>query len=460
MDGLTVKREDGVLPPLDGGLKRVLLVGAGEERYMAELARLAETLGLDVVGVVEQNRRDNAGYIGRGKRIELAEEVKLKGAGMVVTDDELTASQSRVLERDCEAPVIDRTELIIRIFHEHARDAPSKLQVELAELSYLLPRVRGMWRHLERLGGGSAGSAGSSGSSASGGRATRGPGEQQLEYDRRQIRTRMERLKKRLREEGSSREVQRSRLKANDIPKVALVGYTNAGKTTVLNALSGAGRQTRDRLFETLETTTRQVGATGEEAHERQNGSGAEGGYRPSFTVTDTVGFIRKLPTQLVESFSSTLEAAAGADILILCADVSSPYLEREVRIVRETLLEDPENHDKPIILLLNKGDLVSGNGVRSFEVGYPGAVIADFGSGYGALLERVYREISGMRKRLTLLIPHADYSEVAGLYGGATIHDRKETEDGVLMDVSISKERISSYLRYEVGSTERSNPG
>lgn len=318
---------------------------------MAELGRLAETLGLEVVGVLEQNRRDNSGYIGRGKRLELAGEVLESGAGMVITDDELTASQARVLERDCEAPVIDRTELIIRIFNEHARDAPSKLQVELAQMTYLLPRIRGMWRHLERLGGGSAGSAGSSGSSASGGRATRGPGEQQLEYDRRQIRTRMERLKKRLDEETASRAVRRSRLRSNEMPKVALVGYTNAGKTTILNALSDAGRQTKDRLFETLETTTRKVESIGvehtgtTEINRENNSTGNSGGYRPEFTVTDTVGFIRKLPTQLVESFSSTLEAASDADVLVLCADISSKSLEEEIRVVRETIAQETRRY-------------------------------------------------------------------------------------------------------------------
>lgn len=443
VDGLTGKREDGALPRLDGSLRRVLLVGAGEERYMQELARLAETLGLEVVGITEQNRRDNAGYIGRGKRTELAEEVRLTGAGMVVTDDELTASQARVLERDCEAPVIDRTELIIRIFHENARDAPSKLQVELAELSYLLPRVRGMWRHLERLGGGSAGSAGSSGSSAAGGRATRGPGEQQLEYDRRQVRGRMERIKKRLEEESASREVRRSRLGSNDIPKVALVGYTNAGKTTILNALSGAGRQTRDRLFETLETTTRQVEAVGETETSR------EGGYRPSFTITDTVGFIRKLPTQLVQSFSSTLEAAADADILILCADASSSDLEEEIEIVRNTVRQDSEDTDKPIIHVFNKRDLLDEEGLRSLKSRHAGAIISDRFRGYDVLLGEIYGAISAMSRRFTLLIPHSEYAEVAKLYGSATIHKRIETEKGVFMDVSMPSRRIENYRKY-----------
>lgn len=479
VDGITGKREDGALPALDAGLRRVILVGAGEERYTAELGRLATTLGLEVVGVVEQNRRDNTGYIGRGKRLELAEEIRRVEAGMVVTDDELTASQSRVLEADCEAPVIDRTELIIRIFHEHARDAPSKLQVELAELSYLLPRIRGMWHHLERLGGGSAGSAGSSGSSAAGGRATRGPGEQQLEYDRRQIRTRMERLKKRLDDESASRRTRRARLKSSEIPKVALVGYTNAGKTTVLNALSGADRIPRDRLFETLETTTRKV-----EGEESENPSGKADqspghslSYSPGFTVTDTVGFIRKLPTQLVESFSSTLEAADDADILVICADASSPDLEEEIQTVKNTLsladladgngklpgrngrgdaLKRSKSNNtqgtggsKPVILLLNKGDLLTEDEISELGRSFPEGLVLDHGSGYGALKGRIFNCISEMRNRMRLLIPHGDYSEVTRLYGLATIHERVESEAGVILDVSLPEEVTKEYERY-----------
>src|ERR671915_273441 len=292
-----------------------VLVGAGEPRYVAELGRLATTLGMKVAGVLEQRRLDGTGYLGRGKRDELRELVSEVGASFVVTDDELTASQARVLERAAGATVVDRTELIIRIFEAHARDAASRLEVELAELEYRLPRVKGRNEALSRLGGG--------------GVTTRGPGEQQLEYDRRAIRRRMETINRKLKEEKAARGVRGARLKKGGPPTVALVGYTNAGKTTILNALSGAGRSTRDRLFETLETTTRLVEGT------RTDG---EDGARPDFVVTDTVGFIRKLPTQLVHSFASTLEAAGDADVRVLCADASSAELEDEIRTVRDTL--------------------------------------------------------------------------------------------------------------------------
>src|SRR5919205_863754 len=316
---------------------RAILVGAGETLYMAELGRLATTLGMEVVGAVEQGRRNSTGYLGRGKREELHGLVQETEATFVVADDELTASQARVLEKAAGAAVVDRTELIIRIFEAHARDAASRLEVELADLEYRLPRVKGRNPELSRLGGG--------------GVTTRGPGEQQLEYDRRAIRRRMQTINRKLGEEKAARAVRGKRLKEEGPPTVALAGYTNAGKTTILNAMSGAGRSTRDRLFETLETTTRLVEGG------RVNGDGS--GARPDFVVTDTVGFIRKLPTQLVHSFASTLEAARDADVKVLCADASSGELEEEILTVGHTLSRTLEAGNGPTpgatILCLNK---------------------------------------------------------------------------------------------------------
>src|ERR671911_1876843 len=304
--------------------ERAVLVGAGESRQMAELGRLAGTLGIEVSAVLEQNRRDGTGYLGRGKREELRHLVSEVDALFVITDDELTAPQARVLEKACGASVVDRTELIIRIFEAHARDAASRLEVELADLEYRLPRVKGKNPELSRLGGG--------------GVTTRGPGEQQLEYDRRAIRERIATINRKLEEEKAGRAVRGARLKEEGPPTVALVGYTNAGKTTILNALSGAGRSTKDRLFETLETTTRLVEGTskgGVDGAKPGDSLGAHpAGAHPDFVVTDTVGFIRKLPTQLVHSFASTLEAARAADARVLCADASSEELDDEVGTV------------------------------------------------------------------------------------------------------------------------------
>nr|MBA4117099.1 GTPase HflX [Rubrobacter sp.] len=404
---------------------RAVLVGAGQDRRMGELSRLAATLGMEVVGVAEQARRDNAGYLGVGKREELRGLVEEVGAAFVVTDDELTASQSRRLERDAGASVVDRTELIIRIFEVHAGDAASRLEVELADLQYRLPRVKGRNPELGRLGGGRGGS---------GGGARRGSGEQQLEYDRRVIRRRIESIDAKLRREKVGREVRGARLRESSMPTVALVGYTNAGKTTILNALSGAGRSTKDRLFETLETTSRTV--EGSAAPSAQtNGEGGGGNptgpvARPDFVVTDTVGFIRKLPTQLVHSFASTLEAAHEADVRVLCADASSEDLDGEIETVKRTLLKGvgEDEGGTPDVLCLNKMDLVGPKLARDLASRYPGAVFISVLKGVEALLDAVQREISSGRERMEVLIPHAEYAVASRLYGLAEIHARNST--------------------------------
>jgi GTP-binding protein HflX len=411
-----------------------VLVGAGEPRYVAELGRLATTLGMEVAGVLEQGRLDGTGYLGRGKRDELRDLVSEVGATFVVADDELTASQARVLERAAGATVVDRTELIIRIFEAHARDAASRLEVELADLEYRLPRVKGRNPELSRLGGGTV--------------LARGPGEQQLEYDRRAIRRRMETINRRLDEERAARAVRGARLKSEGPPTVALVGYTNAGKTTVLNALSGAARSTRDRLFETLETTTRLV-----EGRSRDG----EDGSRPDFVVTDTVGFIRKLPTQLVHSFASTLEAAGDADVKVLCADASSAELEDEIRTVSDTLAQSLTTKNggsapAEIILCLNKMDLLSEERVRKLRRDYPDAVmISALEGSCDALLERIYAAIASQRERMEVFIPHAEYAAASRLYGLAEIHAQENTPSGLRMDVSLPRAAAARYAPFRV---------
>jgi GTPase len=415
--------------------QRALLVGAGEDRQMEELGRLSETLGLEVVGVMEQGRRDGVGYLGRGKREKLRGLVGHEGAGVVVADDELSPSQARVLEKAAGVPVVDRTLLIIRIFEAHARDAASRLEVELAELTYRLPRVRGGYRALSRLGGG--------------GVTTRGPGEQQLEYDRRVIRERMERIGKRLKEEKAAREVRGARLKKEGPPRVALVGYTNAGKTTILNALSGENRSTADRLFETLETTTRLV-SDGSSGNNGRDGAVA----RPDFVLTDTVGFIRKLPTQLVHSFASTLETARDADVVLLCADASSEKLQEEIRTVedtlRETLSEDgAQGSSQESVLCLNKADLISEERGRRLAVSYPGAVLMSAKVDASPLVDAVNEALARSRVRMRILIPHAEYGAVSGLYGKAEIHAREDTAEGLELDVTLPKPYVHRYAHY-----------
>jgi GTP-binding protein HflX len=383
------------------------------------------------------------------------------GAGLVISDDELSASQARVLEGDAGAPVVDRTELIIEIFAAHAGDAASRLEVELAGLQYRLPRVKGRTGGaLSRLGGGGGG----------GGGARRGSGEQQLEYDRRRIRERIETIRARLAEEGSARGVRRARLARSGVPKVALVGYTNAGKTTILNALSGERRSAADRLFETLETTTRVVSGDGR--------AGGNGGAGPAeveagadFVVTDTVGFIRKLPAQLVHSFASTLEAAVEADVLVVCADASSPSLDEEIRTAEETLSEALAMASSPRassggaasrnggapdqrfggggILCLNKADLLTDRERAELARSYPGAVIISARRDVSPLLGAIRAEIGARGVRMEVLIPHSEYAAATRLYGLAEIHSRSDTEEGLLLDVTLPKSRAPVYYRY-----------
>jgi GTP-binding protein HflX len=416
--------------------ERAVLVGAGESRQMAELGRLAGTLGIEASAVLEQNRRDGTGYLGRGKREELRDLVSEVGALFVIADDELTASQARVLEKACGASVVDRTELIIRIFEAHARDAASRLEVELADLEYRLPRVKGKNPELSRLGGG--------------GVTTRGPGEQQLEYDRRVIRDRITTINRKLKDEKSGRAVRGTRLRESGTPTVALVGYTNAGKTTILNALSGANRSTRDWLFETLETTTRLV--------EGSSANGTDGAARPDFVVTDTVGFIRKLPTQLVHSFASTLEAASDADVRVLCADASSVDLADEISTVTQTLSQTfgADNGSDigasgSTILCLNKMDLIDDEGIQELRAEYPDAVMTSALQSCGDLLDHIYASISAQRQRMSLLIPHSDYAAASHLYGLAEIHTRENTPEGVRMDVSLPNSAAFRYAPYAI---------
>ena len=410
-----------------------ILVGAGEDRYLEELRRLADTLGISVLGTLEQNRRDGSGYLGKGKRQELADMVRESGAELVISDDELTASQSRVLEKASGSSVVDRTELIIRIFEAHARDSASRLEVELADLEYRLPRVKGRNPALSRLGGG-----------VGGGRVTRGPGEQQLEYDRRAIRRRIEAINRKLAEEKKSRKVRGARLEKDGPSTVALVGYTNAGKTTILNSLSGSGRRTADRLFETLETTTRLVS----DSSDTSNGS-----RNPDFVVTDTVGFIRKLPTQLVHSFASTLEVAWNADVIVLCADASSKTLSEEIDVAKEILrgIDDEAGSTRDVILCLNKADLLTFEDRRILGGKYPSAVLISAAQSTAELLDAIHRSISSGSERMQILIPHKDYGKASHLYGSAEIHETKDTEEGLWMDVSLPKSIKGQYAPYEL---------
>ncbi|HEX8865076.1 MAG TPA: GTPase HflX, partial [Lentzea sp.] len=316
-------------------LERVVLVGvwtegtaADSDASLAELARLAETAGSEVLeGVVQRrDKPDPATYIGSGKVAELRDVVQATGADTVICDGELSPGQLRQLEERLKVKVIDRTALILDIFAQHARSKEGKAQVELAQLQYLMPRLRGWGETLSRQAGGRAGGG-------NGGVGLRGPGETKIETDRRRIRDRISKLRRELAAIKVIRETKRSRRVANEIPSVAIAGYTNAGKSSLLNALTDAGVLVEDALFATLDPTTRRA-------------------LTPEglpYTLTDTVGFVRHLPHQLVEAFRSTLEEVGQADLLVHVVDGSDGMPESQVKAVREVLAEINEESGTPM---------------------------------------------------------------------------------------------------------------
>ena len=318
--------------------------------------------------------------MGKGKLSELKDGFGSSGAEVLLADDELTPTQQRALEDALKTRVVDRTQLILDIFAQHARSAEGKLQVELAQLEYNLPRMRGMWQHLERLGGGVG---------------TRGPGESQLETDRRLARTRVSLLKRRLRTLGAQRSTRRKERLQTSAPTIALAGYTNVGKSTLLNALTGAHASVDDRLFETLDPTTRGFEHDGKR-----------------YLVTDTVGFIRRLPTQLVEGFAATLEETLVADLVLHVADASLPEarLAETIAAVSAVLAEIGAD-DIPTELVLNKVDRLDPLARRRVEHAYPRALLlsASTGEGLEELKERIAELFSDRFEDVRLLVPYSD---------------------------------------------------
>src|SRR4051794_20577175 len=337
--------------------QRALAIGvvprpaADGEDQLAELKELLRTAGVATAGEMVQVREapDGDRYFGRGKLDELKAEIKRTGANLLACDDELLPRQERNLEAALDVPVIDRTAIILDIFADHAHSAEGKLQVELAQLEYNLARMRGLWTHLERLGAGRM----------DGGIGTRGPGESQIETDRRLARDRITTLRRRLKRVEQNRGLQRSQREASPVPAVALAGYTNAGKSTLLNALTGAGVSVGERLFHTLDPTTRTYEHDGR-----------------SYLVTDTVGFIRKLPHQVVEAFKATLEETRLADLIVHVVDGSEPAAARDEAIAAvDSVLEEIGAGDRPRLLVFNKLDLLEDDGRRELLVGVPDAI-------------------------------------------------------------------------------------
>jgi GTPase len=429
------------LEPERGFVLAVLAQGVDPDEELAEVQELARTAGVEPVGYVVQHRNRPAPrtYVGRGKLEELKQRFKEVGAESLLVDDELEPSQQRFLENELSTRVVDRTQLILDIFAQHAVSAEGKLQVELAQLEYNLPRMRGMWQHLERLGGGTG--------AVGGGVGTRGPGESQLESDRRMARRRITILRRRLKDIGGQRATRRKERQRTATPTVALAGYTNVGKSTLLNALTGSDVSTANRLFETLDPTTRGF------EHEGRR-----------YLVTDTVGFIRRLPHDLVEGFAATLEETLVADMVLHVVDASASdeEQERQVEAVEEVLHEIGAG-ELPVSVVLNKVDLVDPLARRRLGNRFPTAVqvSAVTGEGLDELRADLAHHFEGRFERVRMLIPYEEGARLSELYAlGTPIEEREDTPDGVALIARLPRRdlpRFASFLVADSGEHRES---
>jgi GTPase len=425
---------NGYVEPARARQRAFCIAALPEGEDLSELAELLRTAGVAVVGEMVQRREQphpNT-YLGPGKVQEAKAAALAADANVIACDDELSARQERNLEEALGLPVVDRTTVILDIFASHAGSAEGKLQVELAQLEYNLARMRGLWSHLERLGGGIG---------------TRGPGETQIETDRRLARDRISTLRKRLEHVKGTRAVQRAERERAALATVALVGYTNAGKSTLLNALTGSEVGVRDRLFHTLDPTTRTLKLGG----------------RPVL-MTDTVGFISKLPHQLVDAFAATLEETHRADLLAHVLDASAPEAHQEImkRSVEETL-EEIGAGERPRLLVLNKVDLLGQEERDELRLRHPDAVLVSaagaaqskdgMGEGLQELIERIEHELAHTLSPIELLVPYADGGSLAELHDLAGELRREDTPEGVRIHALVPTRMAARFARFAVVS-------
>lgn len=398
-------------------LERVVLVSvwttgsqADADNAMAELKLLAETAGSEVLEALVQRRThpDPATYIGRGKVDEVVEVVRATGADTVICDGELQPAQLRNLEDRVKVKVVDRTALILDIFASHAKSAEGKAQVELAQLQYLKQRLRGWGGNLSRQAGGRA--------AAGAGIGGRGPGETKLETDRRRIQHRIAQLRRKLREMDATREGKRAERRRHHVPSVAIVGYTNAGKSSLLNRLTGAGVLVEDALFATLDPTTRRT--------ETRDGR--------VFTLTDTVGFVRYLPHDLVEAFRSTLEESATADLLLHIVDASDPDPKGQITAVRQVLAEIGAVA-VPELLVCNKADVADETTLLALRANHPDSVVvsARTGRGLDALAAAVEARLPNPEVEVAVLLPYSRGDLLDRIHKTGTIEELKHTGEG-----------------------------
>jgi GTPase len=425
-NGRTTQTPARSTQPLQGRAKqRAFVVAALQEGDdLSEMRELLRTAGVVVVGQAVQHRdkpHPNT-YLGPGKLEEIKEAAKRADANMVVVDDELSPRQERNLEEALGLAVVDRTATILDIFADHAHSAEGKLQVELAQLEYNMARMRGLWTHLERLGAGRM----------DGGIGTRGPGESQIETDRRLARNRIAALRRRLGQIERNRGVMRARRESSKLPRVALAGYTNAGKSTLLNALTGAEVEVRDRLFHTLDPTTRTFELSGRD-----------------YLMTDTVGFIEKLPHQLVEAFKATLEETVLADLILHVVDASASEGRRlaDMQAVDE-VLEEIGAGGKPRLLVLNKADLLGEEQRHEVEIDHPEAVLVSAleGEGLEALRERIEEAFAETLTEVELLIPYSEGGRLHELHEVAGDLERTERADGVLVHAKVPSAELHRF--------------
>jgi GTP-binding protein HflX len=412
--------------------QRAFCIGAlrdGDD--LAELGELLRTAGVAVVGQAVQHRdqpHPNS-YIGPGKIEEVKSAAKAADANVIACDDELSPRQERNLEGELGLPVIDRTAIILDIFADHANSADGKLQVELAQLQYNLARMRGLWTHLERLGA----------SASAPGIGTRGPGETQIETDRRLARDRISALKRKLGEVKSSRAVMRAERERAHLPRLALAGYTNAGKSTLLNAFTGSTVGVRDRLFHTLDPSTRAA---------RLNGR--------TYLMTDTVGFIRKLPHQLVDAFGATLEETVMADLILHVVDASVPEDEmREMLRAVDSVLDEIGAGDRPRLLVLNKADAVDDERREELRFAHNDGILVSAlsGDGLDELAERIEHAFRETLRPVDLLLPFDEGGRLAELHEVAGDLERTDTAEGVRVRARVPATVAERYARFAVAN-------
>ena len=405
-------------------IERVILVGVATsdnddtEVSMKELAELVKTAGAETLATVIQNReaRHPGTYVGKGKIEEIRELCEQLGATGIICDDELSPAQMKNLEDELDCKVMDRTMLILDIFAQHAQTKEGKLQVELAQLKYRATRLIGRHRELSRVGGGSFGGGAGASAGMGGGIGTRGPGEKKLEMDRRLIKDRIAQLNREIADVKKNREVARSLRERNPVPVVAIVGYTNAGKSTLLNTLTDAGILAEDKLFATLDPTTR--------------GLALESGQQVLFT--DTVGFIRKLPHHLIDAFRSTLEEAKYADLILHVVDVSNPDVDAQMHIVYETL-RDLGIQDKTIITAFNKQDLLPAEQtMKDLKADYTVKISAKHGKGIEELLNIVEQILREQKKYVECVVPYAQAGVLQQIRKYGQLLSEEYTETGI----------------------------